>query len=138
MALHLYVPKCINFANKSVFLLFSFSKISINFYRHANILCDVSLFVSVFNILPQSRECACVTQLFLFFRLWLGETIAHNSPYKLVASSTKFTKNESKYWLLLEWSMLDLCYDGRSSEAFRTVVPSIFLLLLNACGGESL
>ena len=135
MGLRLYVPKCINFPNKSVFLLFSFSKISINFYRHANILCDVSLFVSVFNILPQSRECACVTQLFLFFRLWLGETIAHNSPYKLVASSTKFTKNESKYWMLLEWAMRG---DGCSSEAFRAAVPSIFLLLLNACGGESL
>ena len=135
MGLRLYVPKCINFPNKSVFLLFSFSKISINFYRHANILCDVSLFLSVFNILPQSRECACVTQLFLFFRLWLGETIAHNSPYKLVASSTKFTKNESKYWMLLEWAMRG---DGSSSEAFRAVVPSIFLLLLNACGGESL
>ena len=135
MGLRLYVPKCINFPNKSVFLLFSFSKISINFYRHANILCDVSLFVSVFNILLQSRECACVTQLFLFFRLWLGETIAHNSPYKLVASSTKFTKNESKYWMLLEWAMRR---DGSSSEAFRAVVPSIFLLLLNACGGESL
>ena len=48
MALRLYAPKCINSLHKCVFLLFSFLKKSKCFYKHVNILCDVSLFSSFF------------------------------------------------------------------------------------------
>ena len=83
MALRLYVPKCINFPNKCVFLLFSFSKKSIHFYRHANILCDVSLFLSVFKMLPRSSNVlALLNQLqFLFYNREKRQHTTHHIDF---------------------------------------------------------